>query len=124
MIHNFTLRARAESGARARSGADRKRTRSATLLRTLNRFSPMDLEQSWKNGIHIPVLRSRNYLFSAPAPPLSIISAPAPAPAIYCNLKLYYNANSSTYQTKYVSMEIFLYTSILQTDSSKYLLKR
>ena len=96
MIHNFTLRARAESGARARSGADRKRTRSATLLRTLNRFSPMDLEQSWKNGIHIPVLRSRNYLFSAPAPPLSIISAPAPAPAIYCNLKLYYNTNSST----------------------------
>ena len=32
-----------------------------------------------------PVLRSRNYLFLAPAPTLSIISAPAPAqtPAIY-----------------------------------------
>ena len=28
------------------------------------------------------VLRSRNYLFSAPAPPLSIISAPAPAPCM------------------------------------------
>ena len=40
------------------------------------------------------VLRSRNYLFSAPAPPLSIISAPAPAPAtaIYCYLKLFYNS--------------------------------
>ena len=39
------------------------------------------------------VLRSRNYLCSASAPPLSIISTPAtaPAPAIYCHLKLYYS---------------------------------
>ena len=40
------------------------------------------------------VLRSRNYLFSAPAPTLFIISAPAPAPApvtaIYCHIKLFY----------------------------------
>ena len=34
------------------------------------------------------MLRSRNYLFAAPAPSLSIISAPAPA--IYCHLKLFY----------------------------------
>ena len=32
--------------------------------------------------------RSRNYLFSAPAPTLAIISAPAP-PAIYWHLKLF-----------------------------------
>ena len=40
-----------------------------------------------------PVLRSRNYLFSALAPTLAIISAPAPAPApgtaIYWHLKLF-----------------------------------
>ena len=35
------------------------------------------------------VLRSRNYLFSAPAPTLTIISAPAPATAIYWHLKLF-----------------------------------
>ena len=47
---------------------------------------------------YISVLRSQNYLFSAPtpAPHLSIISAPAPAPtpAIYCHLKLYYNSST------------------------------
>ena len=37
------------------------------------------------------MLRSRNYLFSAPAPTLYIISAPAPA--IYCHINL---NNSST----------------------------
>ena len=48
----------------------------------------------------LSVLRSPNYLFSAPtpAPLLSIISAPAltpaPAPAIYCHLKLYYNSST------------------------------
>ena len=46
---------------------------------------------------HLPsLLRSRNYLFSAPtpapAPPLSLISAPAPA--IYCHLKLFYNSST------------------------------
>ena len=44
------------------------------------------------------VLRSQNYLFSAPAPTLSIISAPAPAPApapaINCHLKLFYNSST------------------------------
>ena len=42
----------------------------------------------------IAVLRSRSYLFSAPtpAPPLSPISAPAPA--IYCHLKLFYNSST------------------------------
>ena len=38
------------------------------------------------------------FLFSAPAPPFSIISAsapaPTPAPAIYCHLKLYYNSST------------------------------
>ena len=52
-------------------------------------------------------LRRRNYLFSAPA--------------IYCPLKLYYN--SSTIK-KYVSVEVFLHPSILQTDHSKYLFKK
>ena len=33
------------------------------------------------------VLRSRNYLFSAPALTFAIISAPAPATAIYWHLK-------------------------------------
>ena len=36
----------------------------------------------------ITVLRSRIYFCSAPAPPLSLILAPAQAPAIYCHLKL------------------------------------
>ena len=42
------------------------------------------------------VLRSRNYLFFAPVPTLSIISAPAPAPAtsIYCYIKLFYNCST------------------------------
>ena len=47
------------------------------------------------------VLRSRNYLFSAPTPaqPMSIISAPAPAPAIYFDyfpFKMYYNSTGNT----------------------------
>ena len=75
------------------------------------------------------VLRSRNYLFSAltlaPAPPLSIISAPAsapaPAPGIVCHLKLYYNR--SRYHKKYVAMEVFLHPGILKTDCSKFVLK-
>ena len=48
----------------------------------------------------LPVLRSRNYLFSAPAPNLTIISDPAPAPttAIYWHLKLF--LNTSTIQIK------------------------
>ena len=44
------------------------------------------------------VLRSRNYLFSAPAPALTLISAPAPAQApataMYCHLKLLYNVST------------------------------
>ena len=42
----------------------------------------------WNYGF-LSVLRSRNYLFSAPAPTLAIISAPAPAPAIYWHFKLF-----------------------------------
>ena len=38
------------------------------------------------------MLQNRNYLFSASAPTLSII--PAPAPAIYCHLKLFYNSST------------------------------
>ena len=60
----------------------------------------------------ISVLRSRNYLFSAPAPPLSIISAaptPAPAPAIYCHLKLYYyNSRSILATSKLTEVSIYL----------------
>ena len=41
------------------------------------------------NSIFLPVLWSQNYLFSAPAPSLSLVSAPAPALAKYCHLKLY-----------------------------------
>ena len=41
---------------------------------------------------------------------------PSPAPFIHCHLKLYHK--------KYVSIEVFLYPSILQTDCSKYLFKR
>ena len=64
------------------------------------------------------VLLSRNNLFSAPAPPLSLISATAPAPAIYCHLNLFYNSS--------ILLEVdigFLHPSILQTDCRKYLLK-
>ena len=49
------------------------------------------------NGKHKAVLRSRNYLLSAPAPLLSLILAPAPAPAhaaIYCHLKLFYKSSA------------------------------
>ena len=35
----------------------------------------------------------RNDLFSAPAPTLSILSATAPATAIHCHLKLFYNGS-------------------------------
>ena len=56
------------------------------------------LQYSVKAGGFFPVLRSRNYLFSAltpgPVPPWSRISAPAPAPAIYCHLKLLYNSST------------------------------
>ena len=41
------------------------------------------------------MLQSQNYLFLAPAPPLSLISALAPDPAMYCHLKLYYNSSST-----------------------------
>ena len=41
---------------------------------------------------------------------------PSPAPFIHCHLKLYHK--------KYVSIEVFLYLCILQTDCSKYLFKR
>ena len=47
------------------------------------------------------VLRIRNYLFSTPGPPLSLISAPASAPAIYCHLKLYNNSSTITISNKY-----------------------
>ena len=46
--------------------------------------------------LYFSMLRSRNYLFSAPAPTLSIISAPAPPPAtaIYCHIKLFDNSST------------------------------
>ena len=56
------------------------------------------------------VLRSQNYLFSAPTPPLSLILAAAPAPnpvpapalapAIYCHLKLFFNRSTLTMEVK------------------------
>ena len=42
------------------------------------------------------VVEPNFYFFSAPAPPFFLISASAPAPAIYCHLKLFYNSSSST----------------------------
>ena len=42
------------------------------------------------------MLQNRNYLFSAPAPPLSIILAPALATAIYWHLKLFFNSSTGT----------------------------
>ena len=62
------------------------------------------------------VVRSQNYVFSAPAPPLAIIPAPAPGPAIYCTLEVY--CNSSTI------WNMSLHPCILQTDCCKYLSKR
>ena len=66
---------------------------------------------------------AQNYLFSAP--PLFIIStsAPAPAPATFCHLKLYYNStrivgtirNTGTSQWRF-----FPYPSVLKTDCSKF----
>ena len=41
---------------------------------------PMVKFPNW-NELYLPVFRSRNYLFSAPATTLTIISAQAPAPA-------------------------------------------
>ena len=64
------------------------------------------------------VLRSRNYLFSAPAsgsfsaPPLSIISAPAPAPAIYCHLKLYYNSSTIRNKSQWKFFFILAYSKL------------
>ena len=60
-------------------GGGRILVRNLPILENINPFQP--------------VLRSRHYLYSAPALHVSIISAPAPAPAtaIYCHLKLYYN---------------------------------
>ena len=51
-----------------------------------NKMLNKDMILFFNIRISQPVLRSRNYLFSAqtPAPPWSLISAPAPASAIYC----------------------------------------
>ena len=53
--------------------------------------SPCHFYQCFGVVFVLSVLRSRNYLFSAPAPTLAAISAPAPAPAtaIYLHLKLF-----------------------------------
>ena len=73
------------------------------------------------------VLRRRNYLFSAttPAPPLCIISAPAPppAPAIYCHLKLFFNFYNSIVPYQLRKKLIYHHSGVLQTDCSTYLLK-
>ena len=63
-------------------------------------FHPKTVQTTKKGDLNsqhsCTVLRSLNYLFLAPT--LSIISPPAPAPAtaIYCHLKLFYNS-STTY---------------------------
>ena len=54
-------------------------------------------------GIYTVYHRYRYRNISGSALPLSVISAPAPA--VYCHLKLF--CNSSRYQKKYVSMEGF-----------------
>ena len=56
-------------------------------------------------SIFFLVLRSQNYLFSAPAPPWSLISAPAPA--IYCHLKLFYNSNTIPMEVQYRYISFF-----------------
>ena len=67
-----------------------------------------------------PVLRSRTCLFSAPAPPLS--------PIFLLRLQLQpCIATSLLYNSITIPMEVeisYLHPSILQTDRSKYLLKR
>ena len=49
-----------------------------------------------ETSLFYPVLRSRNFYFSAPtpAPPLFLISAAAPVPAKFCYLKLFYNSSA------------------------------
>ena len=55
---------------------------------SINKRSTVEVKLNFNS-----VLRRLNYLFSAltPAPPLSLISAPAPV--LYCRLKLLYNSS-------------------------------
>ena len=69
-----------------------------------------------------PVLPRRTYLFSAPVPHFILILAPAPA--IYCNLKMYFNS-SAVRNMSQLRLEVEIsfsssYCSILYTDCSKY----
>ena len=72
------------------------------------------------------VLRSRNYLLSAPAPPLSIFSAPAPAPApaIFCHLNCTITVQQQQQHKKYVSMASFLHPIASKLTILKYLFKK
>ena len=62
------------------------------------------------------MLRGWNYLLSAPAP--------ASAPAVHCHSKLYCNSSTIQCTRKMFNWQFFLHPCILQTDCSKYLLKR
>ena len=59
------------------------------------------------------VLRSRYFLDSAPAPPLSKFRLRLQLHILPYHFKLFDN---SSYHKKYVSMEVFLHPSMLQTD--------
>ena len=64
------------------------------------------------------VLRSRNYLFLAPAPVFFVAPAPASFPAaLYCHFKMYYSITVVTY-------EIFSFENVKSTLNTphKYIL--
>ena len=81
----------------------------------------------FRHVLYLSVLRSRNYLFSAPtlapAPPFSIIlaPAPAPAPALYWHLKLFYN--SSTTRNMFQWRFVFILASSKLTIGNIYLIR-
>ena len=59
-----------------------------------------------------PVLPRRTYLFSAPVPHFILILAPAPA--IYCNLKMYFNSSAVRNMSQLrLEVEISFSSSIL-----------
>ena len=78
--------------------AHAEREQALLDLQTLRSVAPhpataLSLEKCIPVPVHYTrVLRSQNYLF--PATSLSIISAPAPATATYCHLKLFYNSST------------------------------
>ena len=77
----------AHAGKRWGKTSKGKKVLFVTGANTGTRLCPINMTSTGGGG-GIAVLRSLNYLFSPPAPPLSPISAPAPAPPIYGHLKV------------------------------------